>query len=494
LFKLHDSDVEGGGVGIYVSDPTNLTLEDIHVRSGDVATGDSIAIYASNGTVNLLRVQAFAGASPNGTSYGFFFTKTNTVAFARFTDSQIYGGDPLLGVANSNTGLHVTSSDTNQDIECTNSTFTAVATTQPGRNSIGVRSNPFSPLTATNCTFRSGAVSGVAESTALATGRGTISGGSIESGAVSGGAISRAAGGGFTLTNVMITSGPALDASDSVAVDVSGNPITNLVRCQVTAGSVADGDSIGVRFTTTGAATSERYDGNVIDAGPVFGAGTATGVFGRPGTTNATFELVSNLIFATRGIDLALVSGIPVVVLSNNTVIATETAVKLGLDQARLANNIFVGRFGVVEDSVAADPGSLQSNLFVDATGDDTGIAYADYTGTGGGCPSDPTRNCFNTGATLTQANTTQGSGTVAGNLVYELAGVGFDVNYALTGTTPDEISKGGMNTAQSACGPSPANLSCGNVTADADGGAARSCPTPVTACYSMGAYEYEGP
>lgn len=90
-------------------------------------------------------------------------------------------------------------------------------------------------------------------------------------------------------------------------------------------------------------------------------------------------------------------------------------------------------------------------------------------------------------------ANTTQGvSATAGGNLTLgSLAEVGFvafpdDVH--LTAATPVAVRRSGLNAAQALCGPS-SNLGCGNVVEDYDR-VTRTCPTPVTACYSLGPYE----
>ncbi len=90
-------------------------------------------------------------------------------------------------------------------------------------------------------------------------------------------------------------------------------------------------------------------------------------------------------------------------------------------------------------------------------------------------------------------ANTTQGAASTAGgNLTLaSLADVGFVAfpsDLHLTAATPVAVRRSGVNTAQNLCGTS-SNLGCGDVVDDYDG-AGRTCPTPGSVCYSLGAYE----
>ncbi len=108
--------------------------------------------------------------------------------------------------------------------------------------------------------------------------------------------------------------------------------------------------------------------------------------------------------------------------------------------------------------------------------------------------PSAPTSFRTNIADVNDAATSTQGAaGSVGGNITATLPQVAlasFPADVHLTSGTLASIRFGGMDATASICGY-PGNLGCGAVTHDYDG-VARSCPTPVTSCFSIGPYELD--
>jgi hypothetical protein len=189
-----------------------------------------------------------------------------------------------------------------------------------------------------------------------------------------------------------------------------------------------------------------------------------------------------------------------VVTVTNNTVRAsctgTASAYALSTNMggsvvagAIMANNILFTQCGGTTNYCAYDGGStgvasLQNNLLFSCA---TGLFYAGFA----------SYNFVCAGALRTAS--CSGSSFGAGNLsAASLAAVGFVAptgpsgDLHLSAAAPTGAKKGGLNAGQALCG-SGGTSSCGGVLLDRDG-LLRTCPVSGTDCYSLGAFENDGP
>src|SRR5262249_26959718 len=139
----------------------------------------------------------------------------------------------------------------------------------------------------------------------------------------------------------------------------------------------------------------------------------------------------------------------------------------------------------VSERAGASSPSSLRYNAFAGCAGQ----AYVDYTG-GGSCGAFPQADCYSAEADANNPAHTTGGTAQSSEHNVGLRGfvdLHLDNAYPPTGDTPVSVGRGGLDTHLPQCGPD-GGQTCGDVLEDRNGDL-RTCGTPLTDCYSRGAF-----
>jgi hypothetical protein len=546
----------GTSVALYVLDTgPNLTVTDCKLFGGAAATA-SYGLYAAAGgarqTPSIVRGQIDAGAVSAGPSIGMYLYGTNASvqgtthilggatnnnpSYGLYSDTSsptfanvvLVGAGAVTGTVFDGGlvefpiayGAYVTGG-TGDVLSATSVVFDSGA--QGSARTFGADVNQ-AAVAASGCTFHGRAAlggsvtidypgaTGVRSSGALtlqsctviadqsdaqstgieAGGPLAVSGGTVTSGtSAQGFSVGINANGGVYATSITITDANVASGASgqqSIGVWLAGQQAT-VRRNRITAGSALyNSDALRSKLVSASSAVSILAD-NVARGGPPSAASGESSAF---------------------NIDLGGANGADLIVITNNTLLGGVTAATgqtthaLYLDAGGLAgpsrllvtNNLFATQAGtgkrrcVFETAALDDPAALVSNVFVECPS----AGYEDFVSAGGGCPSDATHNCWTLQTDLNNVSRTVQSGTATGNLAFATAAsVGFiswpnDLHLAAA-TGPTGVRFSGVNAASAICGNG--SETCGAVVDDLDR-AARTCPTPATACFSIGAYEQD--